>query len=95
MFGGMLYRVHSGKVIMGTQPRAGLYEKFRVERVHGEDKDGEEFMVLSPTHDILARPAILRYADECEKVGLKELANDIRDGIARCENGGPFYPIRD
>lgn len=76
---------------MSTQPRPGLYRKFEVRRVVGEDKSGEEYFVLSPSHDPPARVALLVYAEECQKLGLVELAEDIRAGIKRVEGGESFY----
>ena len=76
---------------MTTQPRPGLYKKFEVRRLVGEDKPGEEYFVLSPSHDPLARPAVLAYADACEKNGLQDLAVELRAGVERTERGESFY----
>ncbi len=76
-----------------TTPRPGLYEKFKVIRIIGQDKPGEEFFVLSPTHDPFARNALLTYADECEKNGIKELATEIREGLERVTKGEPFRVV--
>lgn len=72
-------------------PEPGLYRKFDVRRVIGEDKPGEQFFVLSPTHDPLARVALRAYAQEAEAAGLDELSEDIFEGLDRVEAGGPFY----
>ena len=74
-----------------TTPKPGLYQKFDVKRIVGEDKPNEEYFVLSPTHDPLARKALEYYANLCSGVGLKELAEGIWVGIRRVENGMPFY----
>ena len=74
-----------------TTPTPGLYQKFEVKRIVGEDKPGEQFFVLSPTHDPLARRALKAYALECRGQGLQQLANEIIAGVKRCEDGLPFY----
>ena len=71
--------------------RPGLYQKFEVQRIHGQDKPGEQFFVLAPTHDPMARAAIETYATECEQAGLSDLATDLRAALARCSKGEPFY----
>ncbi|KKL03561.1 hypothetical protein LCGC14_2624930 [marine sediment metagenome] len=75
-----------------TRPRPGLYQKFNVDRIVGDDKPGEEFFVLSPTHDPIARSALKVYAAECRAVGLTDLANDLDAALERASNGEPFYP---
>lgn len=74
-----------------TDPRPGLYQKFDVRRIHGEDKPGEQFFVLSPTHDPFARAALYEYALACDKAGLHDLAADIRAALRRVAIGQPFY----
>ena len=76
---------------MSTQPTPGLYRKFEVRRLVGKDKPDEQYFVLSPTHDPLARPAILAYADACSKAGLHNLAVELRAGVERTERGESFY----
>ncbi|KKK91895.1 hypothetical protein LCGC14_2708390, partial [marine sediment metagenome] len=49
------------------------------------------FFVLSPTHDRIARVALRAYAEECEAVGLTELADDLYEAVERVEGGGPLY----
>lgn len=61
----------------------GLYRKFNVSRTDGssepgEQHDGCEYFVLDMTHDPLAKPAILAYADACEKDGYVVLAQELR-----------------
>jgi len=75
-----------------TQPRPGLYQKFNVDRIVGTDKEGEEFFVLSPTHDPIAREALRLYAKVAATVGLTELANDLIDALDRVDAGETFYP---
>lgn len=75
-----------------TQPRPGLYQKFNVERIVGEDKPGEEFFVLSPTHDPFARVALWEYVRQCEQSGLKDLAQDLGAALVRAAHGEGFYP---
>jgi hypothetical protein len=75
-----------------TDPRPGLYQKFDVRRIHGQNKPGEQFFVLAPTHDPMAREALRRYLDLCRENGLTELADDLAQGLNRCEIGQPFYP---
>ncbi len=75
-----------------TTPRPGLYKKFNVTRVIGEDKPGEEFFVLSPTHDPFARFALEAYASACEE-GIPELAKDIRAGLESVANGNGFLEV--
>jgi len=73
-------------------PRPGLYQKFRVERIVGQDKPDEEFFVLSPTHDPMARVAIDLYAELAEQDGYAELARDLSDAMARVRRGERFRP---
>lgn len=75
-----------------TTPKPGLYQKFKVDRIVGNDKPEEEFFVMSPSHDPIARMAINLYASIAERDGLTELANDLRDGLLRLAQGGRFYP---
>lgn len=72
------------------KPKSGLYQKFRVERIVGTDKPGEEFLVLSPTHDPFARESIRKYADECQGAGLFDMANDLYAALDRVAKGEPF-----
>jgi hypothetical protein len=74
-----------------TTPVPGLYQKFEVKRIHGEDKPGEQFFVLSPTHDPLARVALETYAAEASAAGLDELARDLWAALDRVERREPFY----
>ena len=75
-----------------TTPRPGLYQKFEVRRIVGQDKPGQEFFVLSPTHDPLARVALYEYARLCAENGLSELASSLREGLDRIEAGSRrFY----
>lgn len=77
---------------LGSQiPTAGLYQKFEVRRIVGEDKPGQEFFVLSPTHDPMAIAALRVYAEVAEANGLHELADQLSAGLDRCEKGIPFY----
>ena len=78
---------------MSTQPRPGLYRKFEVRRVVGEDKPGEEYFVLSPSHDPLARIALECYVAACQDAGLLELATELREGLDRVGKGESFYGI--
>lgn len=73
------------------KPKSGLYRKFEVKRLVGEDKPGEEFFVLSPTHDSLARTVLYAYAVVCREAGLQELASDLEAALERVERGGQFY----
>ena len=77
--------------VNNMEPKPGLYEKFTVVRNVGEDKPGEQFFVLSPTHDPMAREALRCYAAAARREGLTALASDIWDGIERVNRGGPFY----
>ena len=50
----------------------GIYDKFRVARTDGrsepgEDHDGCQYFVLDLTHDPHAVPAMIAYAESCEK----------------------------
>ena len=76
---------------MSTQPKPGLYKKFEVKRLVGEDKPGEEYFVLSPSHDPIARFALTCYAKRCREEGLHALAVDLLDGLARVRRGESFY----
>ena len=67
---------------MGDRNR-GLYGKFVVTRTDGRDAFGEkhdgcDYFVLDLTHDKHAIPAVLAYADACERDGYTELARDLR-----------------
>lgn len=73
-----------------TKPKPGLYQKFRVERIIGTDKPGEEFLVLSPTHDLMGRAAIRVYAQECRESGLNDIADDLLDALDRVSDGKSF-----
>lgn len=75
-----------------TTPRSGLYKKFNVQRIIGQDKPGEEFFVLSPTHDPFARVALEAYAKACEE-GIPELAKDIRAGLESVAQGEGFLSV--
>ena len=74
-----------------TTPKPGLYQKFNVERIVGQDKEGEEFFVLSPTHDPLAREALYKYAAIVNREGLLELSYDIIHALEREKKGEKFY----
>ena len=76
---------------MSTQPKPGLYVKFEVKRIVGEDKPGQEYFVLSPSHDPIARFALACYAQKCREEELNELATDLLDGLARVRRGESFY----
>ena len=76
-----------------TDPRPGLYQKFNVERIHGTDKPGEEFFVLSPTHDPSARQALAVRATSMRRAGYVEVADDVDEALGRVLTGGPFYPV--
>ena len=76
---------------MSTTPVPGLYKKFEVSRLVGEDKPGEEYFVFSPSHDPIARIALECYAQECRKQGLEPLARDLLEGLARVSRGESFY----
>lgn len=78
-----------------TQPKPGLYQKFNVDRIIGTDKEGEEFFVLSPTHDPMAREALRLYADIASINGLNDLANDLIDALDRVDAGDTFYPSQE
>ena len=74
--------------------RDGIFRKFNVERTDGTDrKPGDKhfncvYFVLDISHDKFAGPALMAYADACEKE-LPELARDVRDlaKVNRIENG--------
>ena len=62
--------------------RDGLYQKFAVERLDGEDQPGGEhdgcrYFVIDLDHDENAYPAMMAYAQSCEEK-LPRLASDIR-----------------
>lgn len=59
---------------------AGLYTKFRVERLNDPtDKHKDcEYFVLDLNHDKFSKPALLAYADACERE-YPELAADLRN----------------
>ena len=74
--------------------RDGIFRKFNVERTDGTDrKPGDKhfncvYFVLDISHDKFAAPALMAYADACEKE-LPELASDVRDmaQVNRLETG--------
>jgi hypothetical protein len=60
----------------------GLYNKFNVSRTDGSDKRGGkhhgcDYFVLDITHDPLAVPALLAYADAAKEFGYLDLAADL------------------
>lgn len=76
-----------------TTDTKGLYQKFDVKRRDGsEHKTGQQFFVLSPTHDEGARIALWTYAEWAASNGLDELADDLDVALNRVEAGKPFYP---
>lgn len=68
---------------MGGEQHVGLYQKYkRLERMDGSSDPGQKhetcrYFPLDMTHDPFARPAILAYADACEKTH-PVLARDLR-----------------
>lgn len=77
---------------MSTTPKPGLYSKFDVRRIVGTDKPGEQFFVLSPTHDPAARLALRYYAAKVRQDGLTELADDLDAALDRVE-AAPLQPV--
>lgn len=73
-------------------PNAGLYQKFAVERLVGEAKEGAEYFVLDPVHDPFARDALRTYALVAFEAGLKDLERDILEALDRVAVGDTFYP---
>jgi hypothetical protein len=64
-----------------TDAQGGLHAKFHVERLtpssRGIAHDDCQYFVLDVTHDPLAAPALLAYAEHCES-GYPQLAADLR-----------------
>ena len=63
--------------------KIGIYRKYKVERADGSGAPGKKhegcsYYVLDLNHDPYARPAILAYADACEKTH-PVLAADLRE----------------
>lgn len=61
----------------------GLYEKYTVYRNDCSDMEGGkhqncQYFVLDMTHDPHSKPALLAYADACERDGYHALARDLR-----------------
>ncbi len=78
-----------------TTPKPGLYQKFNVDRIVGTDKEGEEFFVLSPTHDPMAREALRLYAEVAGNMGLNDLSHDLTEALDRVDAGETFYPTEE
>ncbi len=70
----------------------GLYQKFAVRRMVGEEKPTAEYFVLDVHNDPLARKAVKVYADAADEVGLNKFATDILMGLLQVSEGGTFYP---
>lgn len=69
----------------------GLYEKYRVRRTDGSSQRGCkhencQYFVLDLKHDKFSSPALLAYADACEKE-CPLLAADLRNKAAQKESG--------
>lgn len=66
------------------EKRLGIIGKYRVERVN--DPDGKHadcwYFVLDPTHDPIAREALMTYATEAREHGYQALYDDILDRLA-------------
>ena len=70
-----------------SKKQPGMCGKFNVTRIDGKDAPGEkhhgcDYFVLDLTHDPHAIPAILAYADSCEKDGYQVLADELRAKVA-------------
>lgn len=68
----------------------GLYKKYFVDRLDGQDLDGGKhfgcfLFVFDLTHDAHARKALAYYAEICE-VDRPELARDLKRELALLEN---------
>jgi hypothetical protein len=66
----------------------GIFGKFNVTRTDGKDAPGEKhencwYFCLDATHDPHAKPALLAYADSCEKDGYVTLANELRAKVSQ------------
>ncbi len=73
---------------MNDKRSLGLYDKYRVTRTDGADGPGGshvgcDYFVLDLTHDPHAIPAILAYAESCERGGYAVLARDLFAKVAR------------
>lgn len=71
---------------MGDRAR-GLYQKFNITREDGKSSPGEkhhgcEYFVLDMDHDPFAIPAVLAYAEACERE-YPLLAKDLRAKIPK------------
>lgn len=76
---------------MGDRNR-GIFHKFNVARTDGSSEPGGKhescfYFVLDCDHDPHAIPAILAYAESCERDGYEELAADLRTIAARGVEG--------
>ena len=75
-----------------VMPYEGLYQKFAVRRMVGEEKPTAEYFILDVHNDPLARKAVKAYADAADEVGLNKFATDILMGLLQVSEGGTFYP---
>jgi hypothetical protein len=75
---------------MTDKQNKGLYNKYMVQRVDGNDQPGCkhencDYFVIDVVHDAYAKAALLAYADACE-ADYPHLANDIRARFATANN---------
>jgi hypothetical protein len=69
-----------------TDPKRGVYQKYRVERTDGTSRPTMKhehctYFVLDLDHDEFAIPALIAYATACAGQ-YPELARDLRDALA-------------
>lgn len=77
---------------MPRDPNPGLYRKFQVTRLVGETKPTAEYFVLDVHGDPWAREAVKAYAQAALRDGVRQLGDEILEGLDRLKVQGNFYP---